>query len=72
MFENGKYEFVWSLDMELSSRDNPHFVAIVKDQLLLAFDGLPKTTEGQLWIRTVSPPIPAEDLLKFLNTPHKI
>jgi len=72
MFDSDKYEFVWNLNMELSSRENPQFVVIVKDQLLRALEGLSETNEGRFWVRTVSLPVPAEDLLKVLNTPHKI
>lgn len=72
MFDNDKYEFVWNLNMELSSRENPQFVAVVKDQLLRALEGLSETNEGRFWVRTVSPPVHAEDLSKVLNTPHKI
>jgi hypothetical protein len=72
MFETDKFEFVWNLKLELSSRENAYFVAIVQEQLLPALEKLSDTPEGQQWHRAGPGPVPAPDLLSLLKTPHRI
>lgn len=76
MFDKDQYEFIWDLKLELSSRENPQFVAIVKKHLLESLEGLSKTDKGRVWERTMAETsaelVPAQDLLKVLEIPHKI
>ncbi|KAG4436082.1 hypothetical protein IFR05_008438 [Cadophora sp. M221] len=76
MFHDGenpeKYEFIWNLRMQLSSAENPQFKTIVNNQLLRSLEALPETADGRTWLRTATESLPAETLLRVLNTPHKI